>query len=146
MRNISLTFLIALTIIIVGFTVKTPPLKGTLTFFAGNFSDHSGEAIVQIFRKNDDVPKTPYKQSMGKIKNGKAVIVFEELPYGEYAAILVHDKNQNYKVDHKFGFPSEPLGFTNNWRMTVLSGIPSFEKLKFMFSIKTFTFSINIQE
>ena len=31
-------------------------------------------------------------------------------PYGDYAAILVHDKNKNGIIDHKWGIPAEPLG------------------------------------
>jgi uncharacterized protein (DUF2141 family) len=70
----------------------------------------------------------------GKIENGKAEIVFKNILYGDYAAILLHDENSNGVIDHTSGITSEPLGYTNNWRLTLFSGKPNFEKLKFNFS------------
>lgn len=74
-------------------------------------------------------------ETSATISDGKAVIVFTDIPYGEYAAIVCHDKNSNGKVDHNFlGIPAEPLGFSNRWKLTLFSGMPSFSKLRFEFS------------
>jgi uncharacterized protein (DUF2141 family) len=89
---------------------------------------------VQLFRKDDKIPSSPYMRVKSAISNKKAVVVMNNLLYGDYAAIIVHDKNLNGETDHSFGFPSEPLGFTNNWRLTLFSGIPDFDDLKFNFS------------
>ena len=48
-------------------------------------------------------------QAMAAIAKGKATIVFLNIPYGDYAAILFQDKNANGALDHKFGFPNEPM-------------------------------------
>jgi len=55
-------------------------------------------------------------------------------PYGEYSAILWHDVNGNGTLDHRWEIPAEPMGFSNNWELSILSGMPSFEKLRFEFT------------
>jgi len=119
---------------------------GTLTFNVTGFADNSGQLLVQLFRKEDKVPAHPFKQIKATIINKKADAVIENLPYGDYAAIFVHDKNSNGKIDHSWGIPSEPLGYTNNWKLSLFSGMPSFDKLKFTFSIAQEHFSIKMPE
>jgi len=53
---------------------------------------------------------------------------------GEYAAILAHVRNKNGIIDHKWGIPAEPLGYTNNWKLGLFSEMPNFGKLKFNYS------------
>lgn len=118
---------------------------GTLTINAGNFSSDEGRAIAKLFRQDDDVPSKPFMELSAEIRDGKAVIVFTDIPYGEYAAILQHDQNSNGKVDHNFlGFPKEPLGFSNGWKLTIFSGMPSFSKLKFEFVEQNPNYEIDI--
>lgn len=125
--------------IIIGFyfvlvsTITFAQQTGSLKIEGTNFSSEKGKAIVNLFRKEDDVPNKPYLQASAKIENGKAVIVFENLPYGDYAAILYHDENNNGTLDHRLGFPNEPMGFSNDWKLTLFSGMPNFEKLSFAF-------------
>jgi uncharacterized protein (DUF2141 family) len=102
-----------------------------LTIVAGNFKNDVGNAVVNLFRTHDDLPKTPFRTMTAKITNGRAVVTFEDVPAGYYAAILFHDENSNGVIDHRFGFPKEPMGFSNNWRLSLFSGMPTFEKLKF---------------
>ena len=104
-----------------------------LAIVAGNFESNSGKAVVNLFRQQDDIPKKPFRTGTAEIVNGRATIWFENLPVGDYAAILFHDENSNGIVDHRFGFPNEPMGFSNNWRLSLFSGMPTFEKLKFEF-------------
>lgn len=54
---------------------------------------------------------------------------------GSYALIIFHDENGNSEVDHNlFRFPAEPLGYSNGFRFTLLSGMPTFNKLRFEFT------------
>ena len=108
--------------------------KGKLTFNLTGFADNSGQVIVQLFRREDKVPAKPFMEVMAKITNKEAVVTIENLSYGVYAAILVHDKNANGYIDHRMGIPNEPLAYPNNWKLTLLSGMPTFDKLKFSFS------------
>ena len=104
-----------------------------LTIVARNFKSNAGQAVVNLFRAQDDIPKKPFRIVTAKILNGQSTIEIENLPVGYYAAILFHDENGNNTIDHRFGFPNEPMGFSNNWRLSLFSGMPTFEKLKFNF-------------
>jgi uncharacterized protein (DUF2141 family) len=115
-------------------SVTIAQTSGTLTISAHNFKGEKGKAVVQLFRKGDDIPEKPFMKLSARIKNGKAEINFQDLPFGEYAAILFYDENENGILDHKWGFPDEAMGFSNDWKLTLFSGMPSFEKLKFEFT------------
>ena len=117
----------------------------TLTIQASGFKNANGKAVVHLFRKQDDVPKKPFRQSSSEIMHGNAAITFSDIPYGDYAAILFHDENSNGILDHKWGFPNEPIGFSNDWTLSLFSGMPTFNKLKFEFSMKKSTYSIPVR-
>lgn len=109
--------------------------KDMLTISAGNFSSDSGQAVVRLFRKDDDLPTKAFMEVSAKIIDGKSILTFADIPFGEYAAILFHDENLNGTLDHNFlGLPKEPIGFSNGWNLTIFSGMPNFSKLKFEFS------------
>ena len=116
----------------------------TLSFHASGFTHNKGKAVIFLFRKSDAIPKSPFLTTSASIVNGNALITFPDLPYGEYAAILLHDENNNGEIDHSFGIPSEPLGYTNNWTLSLFSGMPSFQKLKFQFSAISLLQNISI--
>jgi uncharacterized protein (DUF2141 family) len=119
--------------------------SGTLTVSAEKFNNDNGKAVVNLFRKEDDVPKKYFLQTSALIKNGKASLTFENLPYGEYGLILFHDENANGTLDHKLGFPNEPMAFSNNWKLSLFSGMPSFDKLRFDFTVKTSEITIKLK-
>lgn len=104
---------------------------GTLTIIATNLESENGQAVANLFREQDDLPKKPFKTTKASIKEGVEELVFEGLPNGSYAVIVYHDKNDNGTLDHKLGFPNEPMGFSNNWNLSLFSGMPTFKKLRF---------------
>ena len=120
--------------------------RRTLSFDVTGFGDNSGQLLVEFFRKEDKVPTVPFKVIMVKITDKKAQVKIENFPYGDYAVIFVHDKNSNGKIDHSFGIPSEPLGYTNNWKLSLFSGMPTFDKLKFTFNASMNHFVIKMPE
>jgi uncharacterized protein (DUF2141 family) len=125
---------------------QTVKKTGTLVFNVNGLEDNSGQVFVQLFRKNDDIPSSPYKKVTAKIVNQKAVVKITNLDYGDYAAMIVHDQNFDGEIEHCMGIPCEPLGFTNNWELTLVSGMPTFDKLKFTFSQSKCQISINMEE
>jgi uncharacterized protein (DUF2141 family) len=47
--------------------------------------------------------------------SGKEVVLKFDLPAGEYAVQVLHDENDNGKLDTNFmGMPTEGYGFSNN--------------------------------
>ena len=104
---------------------------GTLTVDISNLKSDEGQVLVQLYRKTDKVPSAPFVILKSKIINNKADVDFENLSFNDYAIIVVHDVNSNDIIDHKWGFSAEPLGYSNEWKLSLLSGMPTFDKLKF---------------
>ena len=97
-----------------------------------------------LFRKDDKIPSNPFKIISAAIKDKKATFEVPNLAFDDYAAIILHDENDNGKIDHSMGFPSEQLGYSNNWELGFFTGMPTFSKLKFQFLPTITTQSINI--
>ena len=125
---------------------QTPKPAETLTFHVTGFENNTGQAIVYLYRQEDKVPTKPFTHATALIVNKVAEITFPGLSYGDYAAIVVHDLNANGKIDHKWGMPAEPLGYTNKWKFSLFSGMPTFEKLRFHFSASCRTIAITMHE
>ena len=118
----------------------------TLTFHVTGFEKATGQALVYLYRRADKVPTKPFMHLKAEIVNHVSDITVNNLPYGEYAAIVVHDLNSNGKIDHKWGMPAEPMGYTNKWKLSLFSGMPTFEKLKFFYSDKNSTIVVQMKE
>jgi len=117
---------------------------GVLTIEVFNSRVTNGKATVNLFRSQREIPKKPFLQLTASVVDGKAILKSPHMPFGEYAAMAFHDGNTNEILDHKFGFPSEAMGFSNDWKLTLFSGMPTFEKLKFAFSDKNASICIKI--
>ena len=68
----------------------------------------------------DAAAATQKEAARARIKavNGELVYRFEDLPPGTYAVQVMHDENDNGKLDSNFlGIPSEGYGFSNNPRV-----------------------------
>ena len=75
--------------------------------------------------------------------NGIARIVVQ-LPKGDYAVAMYHDKNGNGEFDKNFlGIPKEKYGFSNNFRPTFRA--PRYDEVKFTVSDARNTISITLQ-
>lgn len=66
------------------------------------------------------------------------------VPYGEYAISLYHDKNNNEILDRNIaGMPSESYGFSNNAKPAI--GMPSYNTAKFVLADDGLTQNIAMQ-
>jgi uncharacterized protein (DUF2141 family) len=125
-------------------TSNSQTMNGTLTVNTSDFNNDKGKAVLFLFRKDDKIPSSPFKTFSVEIKNKKAVFKIQNLDFAEYAIILLHDENDNGKIDHSMGLPNEQLGYSNNWELGFFTGMPTFSKLKFQFSAIAQTQNINI--
>lgn len=109
--------------------------SGTLHIPLSGFESDRGKVVVKLFVAGDEVPKgRGTREISAKIVGKKARVDFEKLPHGTYAIFAFHDENENGTVDHNLiGIPKESLGFSNGFRVTLISGIPDFDDLKFRF-------------
>ncbi len=108
--------------------------QADLTVHVSGFAHERGQALASLFRDGDDIFSKPYIRLAAKIQQGKATFVFRNVVPGNYAVTAFHDENGNNDLDHNFlRLPAEPLGFTNGFKLSMFSGMPSFEKLRFAF-------------
>jgi uncharacterized protein (DUF2141 family) len=127
------------------FAADTPP---ALAIQMSGFDHDRGQAVVNVFRATDDVlkPDTAYRHLQAEIYDGRASITIPDLAYGKYAISVFHDENGNGTLDHNFfRFPAEPLGFSNYFKLSLTSGMPSFEKLQFQFAAETAAIEISLK-
>lgn len=87
---------------------------GTISVEILNVTSDNGKIVYGIYTK-DSFMKKPTFSKTAKIKDGKSVVTFTDIPAGEYAVICFHDKNDNDKMDFETnGMPQEDYGVSNN--------------------------------
>lgn len=102
---------------------------GSLTVRMSGFDNDTGKAVVAVYA--DGNMNIPLKNQVVNITNKKAEAVFEDLEFGEYAILCIHDMNGNRDVDMKANIPTEGLGYSNS--NTAPEGPPEFDKCSFYF-------------
>lgn len=105
-----------------------PKPTGNIEIRITNLRNTKGKVSVNLFNGKDGFPDDPMK-SFGwktvKIVPDTVVIVFEDLPFGNYAVSILHDENSNGKMEKNFfGIPKEGFAFSNNYAPRIMS--PSF--------------------
>jgi uncharacterized protein (DUF2141 family) len=82
-------------------------------------SDLKGEVRIALFNSEEKYgeKEDPLHAVVLDVKSDTVVWDEAELPFGEYAIAVYHDKNVNGKLDSNFlGIPKEAYGFSNNAR------------------------------
>ena len=85
-----------------------------LTVQITNVTSEEGQIILVIYNSSENYDKRIAFQEV-KLKPEIDTVIFEtNLPDGEYLVMLVHDINNNGKLDTSFiGMPKEPVGLSN---------------------------------
>lgn len=93
-------------------------------------SPPEGTVEVSVFDSAESFMKEPYLQQSGKpSEDGSFETRFVGLPDGDYAVVVVHDANDNGKLDSGFlGFGGESYGYSN--QVNPLFTRPDFEDVK----------------
>lgn len=103
-----------------------------LTVEASGFKNDTGHAVAKLFMTGDDVLRRGRWEVSATVNAGRATVTFPRVAPGSYALVVFHDRNNNRTVDHNFlGIPTESLGFSNGYALTLTSGFPTFDKLRF---------------
>ena len=84
--------------------------------------NRKGKLRFMVFREGKEFPREHDAAILTKIvdTNGQETVRFTvNLPQGTYALKVLHDENENGKVDKKMIFiPSEGIGFSKDIKMT----------------------------
>ncbi len=105
----------------------------TLTITIGNIKNDAGQISLAVYNTEKEYMKKPFVVKSTKAVKGTVEINIEGLAAGTYAITIMHDANDNKKLDSNLiGMPKEGFGFSNNAMGSF--GPPSFEKAKFEFA------------
>ncbi len=105
--------------------------SSTLTVLVTDFKNNEGKVMVGIYSEKENFMKKALIRKSSSIQDGKAEVVFENLPNDEYAISLYHDENENDLLDTGwFGIPKEGYGCSNNAKGKM--GPPKYEDAKFI--------------
>lgn len=106
----------------------------TLTVKVENLRNSKGIVQFALYNKDGSIPDEDYKKyyriEKAKIVNGKSEITFKSLPKGKYAVNILHDENNNGKIDKGLLLPKEGVGFSN-YQSIGLRNRPNFSKASF---------------
>jgi len=93
-------------------------------------ASRGGEISAAIFNGSNFLKAGKELVSVAKeVVTQKMVLVFDNLPVGEYAFVAFQDIDRNKRMKTNFiGYPKEPWGISNNPR--ILFGPPSFGESK----------------
>lgn len=106
--------------------------KADLTISISNIRNAKGSVLVAVFKDGVGFPSDNDKAVDNlKLTPGQAAkFVLEDLEPGDYAIALLHDENNNGRMDKKAIFlPKEGFGFSNDAMGTM--GPPGYQKAKF---------------
>lgn len=106
----------------------------SLTIEVNNLRNLKGKVQFALYNKDGSIPdenfKNCYKILKGVIEKGSSKITFNNIPSGKYAVNILHDENNNGKIDKGFILPIEGIGFSN-FQSIGLNNRPNFSKASF---------------
>lgn len=108
----------------------------SLTIKVENLRNSKGVVQYALYNKEGSIPDEKYeryfRKGIAEIKNNRSTLTFNDLPAGEYAVSILHDENENGKIDKKFlvPMPSEGVGISN-YETIGLFNRPNFSKASF---------------
>ncbi len=83
-----------------------------------NLRNNKGHVLISLFKDGEGYPDKPersFRRAKVIVSNKMAVVVFEKLPAGSYAIAMLHDENDDLKMNTNIlGIPKEGYGFSNN--------------------------------
>lgn len=123
--------------------------KVSLTVTTLGFRNTTGQAIVAVFDAKDGWPKLEKALRLEKVKIKDAAslaVTFKDLPVGSYAVEVIHDENENGKLDMRwlpYPKPIEGAGVSNDAEATM--GPPSWSDARFKLSDKGGAITIHMR-
>ena len=103
-----------------------------LTIKIENIEVLEGDIRIGVFDTSGNFLKEgfTFKKYKIAVENNTETIIIDDLPQGEYAFMLYHDKNADGELNRNFlGIPKEPFAFSNNVKPKFAK--PVFEECKF---------------
>jgi uncharacterized protein (DUF2141 family) len=128
--------------------VQDPVLNdtGTIIIKLDALKNLDGVILVTLFSDEDGFPdewEKAFRSEIVPVTEELREIRLENIPHGTYSLAIVHDENENMKLDtNLFGVPREGYGFSNNVRGRF--GPPRFSDTLFTLEADTYTHHIRL--
>ena len=119
---------------------------GTLVVLIDGFENDRGDARAGLCNSPEEYKseRETFRQTVLPVRSGKVEWVLKDLPWGEYAVKVHHDKNANGILDkNAVGIVKEAYGFSNNARG--FFGPPDYEAAAFKFDQAAMTIRITVK-
>ena len=118
----------------------------TLEVKIDNVRNDDGHLLATLYNSESGYPddaKKAFKSAKIKAGSQNNTFVFKDLPSGTYAIAILHDENDNGKLDKNImGIPQEGYGSSNNVQKTFRA--PNFEESKFTVAHKNSSINIRL--
>ncbi len=106
----------------------------SLTVAVEGLRNSNGVVQFALYNREGSIPdekfQSYYRKGISKINNDRATFTFTGLPQGRYAINVLHDENENGKIDKGLFLPKEGIGFSN-YQSIGLGNRPKFAKASF---------------
>lgn len=114
------------------------------TLHINGVEEAEGEIRIAVFNSSETYTKETVFAEILQVSNTEISWTIPELPHGDYAIAVYHDRNTNGKLDTNFlGIPREVYGFSNNARGKF--GPASWEEAHFSVDEGNVTHTIRLQ-
>ena len=101
----------------------------SITVKVDNALSDNGSMLIGLHNEDTYMKGKGLQNSKSEIVDGIVTVTFENVAPGNYAIMVLHDENDNSKMDFDAtGRPSESYGMSNN---PMLFGPPTFTDAKF---------------
>jgi uncharacterized protein (DUF2141 family) len=127
-------------------SVKAENPVGRIEVCIDNIRNSNGIVGVALFSTKKGFPDKNSMATEGRsVPAGKRCeVVFENVPFGNYAVSVLHDENSNGKMDKGFlGIPKEGFGTSNNPEIKM--GPPAFSDSSFNLESKELNLNISMK-
>lgn len=128
--------IVAIGAVLILSSFKKLPLQNTfsLTIEVKELRNSKGLVQFALYNEKGTIPdekyKHYYKLGTAVIDDRSATYTFFDLPSGRYAVNVLHDENQNGKIDKGLILSKEGIGFSNYEKIGLLNK-PNFSKANF---------------
>lgn len=123
-------------LLIISAAVTSRTSENKLSVNINNLRNNKGHVLISLYKDGAGYPEEVNKavrRAKLTITNKTAAVSFTGLASGSYAIAILHDENDDEKMNTNFiGLPKEGYGFSNNVMGSF--GPPSYTKASFQYS------------
>jgi len=142
MKTIALLFAVLCSSIFATAQTQVKTTGITITVNINNATNDKGTMLFGLHNAVTFMKTDAIQNQQAKIKGGKTTVTFTNVTPGDYGIIVVHDENDNKKMDFELnGMPKEAYGISGN---EMSFGPPQFMDAKFTVAEKDIHLEIRL--